>query len=124
MPTPHTMPTTTVRQLHATLRNDPTAFVYDVREPDEFAEAHVPGATNLPLAQILAQNFPAENRPTSDARILLLCRSGKRAGVVADSLRLAGYVGASVVEGGTLAWIAEGFPVSSVNPQPASLNPS
>jgi rhodanese-related sulfurtransferase len=117
------MPTTTVRQLHAILRNDPTAFVYDVREPDEFAEAHVPGATNLPLAQILAQNFPTENRPTSDARILLLCRSGKRAGVVADSLRRAGFTDASVVEGGTLAWIAEGFPVSAGIPRPALNNP-
>ena len=33
---------TTVHQLRAILRTDPTVFIYDVRESDEFAETHVP----------------------------------------------------------------------------------
>lgn len=38
---------------------DPDAVVIDVRRPDEFVTGHIPGALNVPLADIQDGNIPA-----------------------------------------------------------------
>ena len=109
----------TVRNLRAALRDEPETIVFDVREPDEYAEAHVAGTVNLPLARLLVRDFPEGTPVRASDEILLFCRSAKRATVAADALKLAGFSRAQVVEGGLLAWIAEGFPIVR-RPVPAS----
>jgi len=100
-----------VRHLRGVLRDEPATLVVDVREPDEYAEVHVAGMSNLPLARVLARDFPAGLGVTPGTELILFCRSGKRSGVAADSLRLAGFSRVETVDGGLLAWEAEGFPV-------------
>ena len=48
------------------------ARIIDVRSAVEFAEGHIPGATNIPLNQIPALDAP------KDVPIYLYCRSGAR----------------------------------------------
>jgi len=82
------------------------AAVVDVREPDEYAEAHVPGALLIPLGEVperLAE-LP-ESRP-----LYLICRSGARSARAGEFLAGQGYEVVNVA-GGTLAWIDAGFPV-------------
>ena len=43
------------------------ATAVDVREPDEFAVGHIPGAKLLPLSQVLSR--AAEVLPDKDAKI-------------------------------------------------------
>lgn len=80
--------------------------LYDVRQPDEFEEAHAPGAILIPLDQVpdRASEFPTEQR------FYVICRSGGRSGKAVEFLRGQG-VDAVNVAGGTLAWIESGKPV-------------
>jgi rhodanese-related sulfurtransferase len=78
----------------------------DVRSPSEYATGHIPGAMNIPLEQIdLRANDLVKDEP-----VVLVCKSGTRARMAAT--RLAPCAGDMVVlEGGTDAWIAAGYPV-------------
>jgi rhodanese-related sulfurtransferase len=82
----------------------PNAVVLDVREPEEFARGHVPGALNLPQADLA--NRLAEI-PT-DRPILTICQSGMRSLRSAQFLRQQGFQDVVTVAGGTAAWRAAG----------------
>lgn len=49
-------------------------ILIDVREPDEYARGHIPGARLLPLSQFDVSHLP----PPSPARIVFSCNSGRR----------------------------------------------
>jgi rhodanese-related sulfurtransferase len=95
------MKSITVQQLQA--RED-TPLI-DVREVDEFAAGHVPGAVNLPMSRIgeLLDQLP-------DGAFDVICQAGGRSARVVEALEAQGY-DATNVEGGTGAWIASGLPV-------------
>ncbi|WP_368499846.1 rhodanese-like domain-containing protein [Herbiconiux sp. A18JL235] len=92
----------TVDQLAAL--ND--AHVIDVREPDEFASGHVPGATNIPVSQ-LGERF---GEIPTDTTVHVICQSGGRSARATEALAAAG-VDAVDVAGGTSAWRSGGHPV-------------
>ncbi|MGO2745609.1 rhodanese-like domain-containing protein [Microbacterium sp.] len=77
----------------------------DVREKDEFARGHVPGAVNIPMSEIgnRLDELPAE--PFD-----VICQAGGRSGRVVEALEPRGY-DATNVDGGTGEWIASGHPV-------------
>ena len=79
----------------------------DVREEDEFAAGHVPGAVNLPLTQLVERVAEVTSLPGD---VYLICATGARSGQATTWLRQQGYAVANVV-GGTVAWRASGFPV-------------
>lgn len=83
------------------------AVLLDVREPDEWREGHVAGATHIPLGALPA-SLAALPR---DRTLLLFCRSGVRSGLAAEALRGAAFGRAVNVAGGILAWTGRGFPV-------------
>jgi phage shock protein E len=64
------------------------AMVFDIRNPDEFAQGHFPGATNVPLPEMNGRL--AEFGP-KDAAIVLYCHSGRRSGLALEILKNAGY---------------------------------
>lgn len=82
------------------------APLFDVRQPDEYEVAHVPGAQLVPLDQVpdRAGEFP------TDGEVYVICRSGGRSAKAVEFLRARG-VEAVNVAGGTLAWIESGEPV-------------
>ncbi|MCW5951761.1 MAG: molybdopterin-synthase adenylyltransferase MoeB [Propionibacteriaceae bacterium] len=84
---------------------DPTpddVRLLDVREPAEFAEGHLPGSLNLPLAAVLAGEEVPDDRP-----VLVICRSGARARVAAAALAARGHR-TEVLEGGLLGLTSAG----------------
>ena len=107
-----------VRRLTATalrdlLALDPTRAglaLIDVREPHEFDTRHLPGAHNIPLADLERRlgELTAEHAP------VFLCRSGRRS-LTACALALRGGIESpSHLEGGLLAWAAEVDPAFEV----------
>ncbi len=84
------------------------ALVVDVREPDEYARGHVPGAQLLPLGDlpVRMQELPR------DQTLYLICQGGGRSGKAADLLTAAGYDVRSVA-GGTTGWTEAGGQVTS-----------
>lgn len=65
------------------------ALLIDVRTPAEYAEAHLPGAVNLPLDSL--QATIGRHAPDRGSRIELYCRSGRRSAAAAGLLRDLGY---------------------------------
>ena len=82
------------------------AFVIDVREPQEYAEGHVPGAMLIPLASLPHHvgQIPA-GQP-----VYIICASGNRSWTAARFLAGRG-IDATSVMGGTGDWAARGLPV-------------
>jgi rhodanese-related sulfurtransferase len=78
----------------------------DVRENDEYLGGHVPGATLIPMSEMMAR---VEEVPT-EGEVYVICFSGQRSLKVAEFLRGRG-VDASSVAGGTKAWYESGRPV-------------
>jgi rhodanese-related sulfurtransferase len=72
----------------------------DVREPDEFARGHVPGAVNVPLGQ-LAQKL---GKFDPQAETFVICERGHRSVTAVRLLEKAGFDHAYTVKGGTSAW--------------------
>lgn len=81
--------------------------IIDVREPNEFAQGHVPNAELIPLGQILAK--PQDHIKT-DQKTIFVCGVGQRSAVAAEMAAAIGATDIYNMEGGTTAWIANGFP--------------
>jgi rhodanese-related sulfurtransferase len=95
-------------ELQTILAAQPSSPVVDVRTPVEFAEVHVPQARNVPLDELK----PSVLQFSKSQPVYLLCRSGQRATKAAEKFAKEGFLQPVVVEGGTLAWIDAGLPVS------------
>lgn len=79
------------------------AILVDIREPDEFAREHIPGAINLPLARM------GELSP-GDRPVVFHCRSGMR--TEANAAKLAEHAQGApchVLAGGLDAWRLAGL---------------
>lgn len=77
----------------------------DVRQPEEYQAAHVPGARLIPLADVVARlgEIPRD-RP-----VYVICQTGARSQKAADFYRSRG-IDAYNVAGGTKAWVEAGKP--------------
>ena len=95
---------TTIDQLAAAL--DQGAPVVDVREPAEFGEGHVPGATNIPMGQLTARLGEIDR----DRPVHVVCASGNRSSAITEVLTASGFDAINVA-GGTSAWIRSGRPI-------------
>lgn len=95
--------------------------VIDVREPDEFAEGHIPGAVNIPrgLLEFEVDGHPAvayqkaEELSHRDRPVVLYCLSGGRSALAAAALQGLGFVSPLSLAGGILRWEDTGHPVRS-----------
>jgi rhodanese-related sulfurtransferase len=81
----------------------------DVRTPAEYDAAHIAGSYNVPLAQL--REHREELSRHLDDEVVLVCRSGARAGQAEQSLAAGGLPGLRILEGGISAWEAAGAPV-------------
>ena len=108
-PTSHAASTAAISPREAQqLATAGTAHIVDVRETDEHRREHVAGASLFPTSIFSVTGFPAQQ---AGQRMLVLCRSGNRAGKVVDALRAAGRTDVSVIEGGITGWSKAGLPV-------------
>ncbi|MGQ9548672.1 MAG: rhodanese-like domain-containing protein [Roseiflexus sp.] len=82
-------------------------YLLDVREREEYADAHIPDSVLIPLGQL---SHKLGSIP-KDATIIAICRSGNRSGVAADLLRRAGYRNVLNLRGGIIAWAQAGLPL-------------
>jgi rhodanese-related sulfurtransferase len=79
------------------------AWLLDVREDDEWAAGHAPGATHIPLGQLGAHT----DELPADQQIYVICRSGVRSARAAQALNGAGWQAVNVA-GGMQDWAAAG----------------
>ncbi len=107
----------TVQELGSSLaaqegRNGERPLVLDVRQADEYARGHVPGAVHVNAGDLPDRlaDLPRE-RP-----IVTVCASGYRSAVAASLLQDAGFSDVTWLSGGVPAWRAAGLPVDESEP--------
>lgn len=88
---------------------DKDVYLLDVRDKDEFAEAHIKNANNI---DVLQPDFEAKAKEIlpKDKTIAVYCRSGKRSKMAADILSRDGYKIVNL-DGGITDWMDKGYPV-------------
>jgi rhodanese-related sulfurtransferase len=79
-----------------TQRTDQTVIV-DVREADEYAAGHVPGAINVPLSELVARHQEIPDGA------YLICQTGSRSAMATEFLNANGHHVTNIL-GGTSAW--------------------
>jgi adenylyltransferase/sulfurtransferase len=94
--------------LEAQARIAAGALVVDVREPEEFEQARIPGSELLPMS-VFAQRARAVLDP--GAEIVVVCRIGVRSRQAAQLLRNAGFQRAFNLQDGLVGWINQGLPL-------------
>ena len=94
------------------------AVLVDIREADEFARAHVPGARSQPLSQFEQAHLAID--PGAD--VVFTCRTGMRTQGACDRLAARVQGDAYVLDGGLDAWAKAGLPVEEDRKAPMELN--
>ena len=100
-----------VDDLRTDLEGGAPPFVVDVRMPEIYAKQHVAGAVNIPTDEMVDRR--AELPEHLDHPIVTVCNRGNlsiRGMLVLQSL---GYKNVRSMNGGTVAWADEGWPVES-----------
>ena len=90
------------------------ALIIDVREPQEFAAGHVPGAVNIPRGLVEFQiwkqvGFPAE--PDTNRPVYLQRQNGNRESLAAQSLAELGFTNTKAVVMRFEVWQQAGHPL-------------
>ncbi|MEC3980396.1 rhodanese-like domain-containing protein [Amycolatopsis sp. H20-H5] len=106
---PAEIPTVAVRDLP----KDAVALL-DVREDDEWAAGHAPGAVHIPLGELPTRVDELAKMP-DDQPVYVICRSGGRSARAAAWLNASGWDAVNI-EGGMHSWAAEARPMTGDNP--------
>jgi rhodanese-related sulfurtransferase len=85
-------------------------MIIDVREDNEWAEGHLPGAVHL--GKGIIERDIASRVPQTDATLILYCGGGFRSALAADNLQKMGYTNVESMDGGWRGWLQAGLPTS------------
>src|SRR4051794_25483983 len=85
------------------------AVVIDVREADEWAQGHVPGALFIPRGFLELR--VEEKVPDRDREVILYCAGGTRSALAARALKDLGYERVWSMAGGFGKWKEAGLPI-------------
>jgi len=96
-------------------------ILIDLRDPDEFASGHLPGAICSPrgllefkIHDLVNTEAAGPDCAPEETPIMLYCGTGGRSALAAQCLQAMGYNNVRSLAGGTVAWHAAGFPLESV----------
>ncbi len=92
------------------LMNDENTIVVDVREPNEFAEGHIEGARNIPLAKL--DERAAELEAHKATPVIVNCQSGTRSSAASKKLTALGFSQVHELKGGIFGWKDQNLPIT------------
>jgi rhodanese-related sulfurtransferase len=109
-----TTPTVDAPTLAERLGNssDPDPTLIDVRTPAEFEAGHIPGAVNVPLDELKGSLDQLRTVLDDHHDVVLVCRSGARAGQAQEAMEAAGLMSPTVLSGGIVDWEKTGGAVN------------
>lgn len=97
-------------ELKAKMEGGAALLVVDARNPDEFAASHIPGARNVPVADMPSG---LEQIAAADPDLVVTtCGSTGRGERAAQVMAESGFEHVAVLRGGLAAWTEAGFPVA------------
>ena len=90
--------------------------ILDVREYDEFAAGHLPGAINIPRGVLEFKIGMVPEAAARNASLLIYCRTSGRAALSAVQLHRLGYTDVISMGGGFEQWNNERRPTEKPEP--------
>ena len=100
---------TDVETILARLKKGEKFHLVDVREDNEWAAGHLPGAVHL--GKGIIERDIERTIADPDAEIVLYCGGGYRSALAADALQRMGYRNVISMDGGYRGWFEAGYPV-------------
>ncbi len=99
-------------------RPGPDTILIDIRERDEYARGHIPGAIHVSRGMLEFQILKtlehigiSADAPNAD--LVLYCGTGGRSALAAKSLDEMGFRNVRSMDGGIVAWNEAGLPVET-----------
>ena len=89
------------------IQNEPEMVILDVRTPSEYEDAHIEGAINIPVEEIVDRL----NELSANDVILVYCRTGNRSGTAVGIMEENWFSKIYHMYEGISTWISEGLPV-------------
>lgn len=92
------------------LHRTPPPLVLDVREPGEFAQAHIPGSIHVPRGLLEAacewdyDDTVPELASARQRTVVVVCRSGNRSVLAADVMQQMGFADVVSLKTGVRGW--------------------
>lgn len=83
----------------------------DVREAEEFAAGHLPGAIHASRGLLEFKLSGSPQLASRDLSFVIYCKTSGRAALAAVAMREMGYLNVKSIAGGFDAWAAAGKPV-------------
>lgn len=83
----------------------------DVREADEFAAGHLPGAIHASRGMLEFKLSANPALASRDLKVVLYCKTSGRAALAAAAMQDMGYLNVTSITSGYDAWVAAGKPV-------------
>jgi len=85
-------------------------LLVDVREDNEWAKGHLPGAVHL--GKGIIERDIVQRVPDTNAKIILYCGGGLRSALAAENLQKMGYTSVESMDGGWRGWVEAGLPTA------------
>jgi rhodanese-related sulfurtransferase len=82
----------------------------DVREADEYAAGHLPGAMHLSRGMLEFKLSATAALSARNLKVVLYCKTSGRAALAACAMLEMGYLDVKSIAGGYDAWVAAGLP--------------
>lgn len=85
-------------------------ILVDVREDNEWASGHLPGAVHL--GKGIIERDIEQRVPDTTAKVILYCGGGFRSALAGDNLQKMGYTNVESMDGGWKGWVQAGLPTA------------
>ena len=82
----------------------------DVREDNEWAKGHLPGAVHM--GRGIIERDIEQRVPDTNMKLILYCGGGFRSALVAENLQKMGYHDVESMDGGWKGWLEAGLPIA------------
>jgi rhodanese-related sulfurtransferase len=98
------------REVKRRLDAGETLTLVDVREDNEWAKGHLPGAVHM--GRGIIERDIEQRVPDTNAKLVLYCGGGFRSALVAENLQKMGYNNVESMDGGWKGWLEAGLPIA------------
>ncbi|YCA41532.1 sulfurtransferase TusA family protein [Bacillus sp. JZ8] len=82
-----TIPTIPLEAFRKKVESNKQPCILDVREIEEYKQAHIPGVIHIPLGEVEKRS----NELNKEEKIYVICHSGKRSEIAAQTMRKQGF---------------------------------
>ncbi len=95
--------------------DDEIEFVQlDVRENNQYGHGEIWSMETVKLTRGYVEYKAEEAIPNKKTKIIVICCSGKRAVLAAQTMKRLGYKDVTYLEGGVNGWLNSGYPLDTV----------